>query len=209
MNTVKNEFRTPSDTRVLTIFSDVRRFTDHCRAHFLDESEPWDQVMPRSLLKAMRKKLPPKGIPEWSVDWQAFYETIAQCLTVGIQEALDRPVFAVCRQRIERRGQNSKVEAAYYVAGAGFMALSINNKVRTAYFVRDSFEGKYYQYRAAWRHVRSKLNAREWIDSKGARRIEQLEVQRISEENWQVCPNPHRRPSSSSRRPLHSFQNFR
>ncbi|MCL4217711.1 MAG: hypothetical protein KJ052_12005 [Candidatus Hydrogenedentes bacterium] len=183
----------------LRFFHDEKRFFRHCRDHFFNDDEPWDQIIPREVLQRMRKKFESATHLPWTPEWQDFYEAICKALEHGIQEALARPVFALCEQTVEpSKGSAYQRESVFFLSDKGFLVKGTLRTVKTAHFVTPGgTRCYYYLYRRAWQQARSRLAALEYVDSKLERTVKNIRVEYNSEENWRLCPNPHKKPAGS------------
>lgn len=187
------------------VFSGQRAFLEHCDKHFLSASEPWDQVLPRAVIKGMRKKRAAAGVVEWNAEWQAFYEAVCGALRQGIGKCLQRPVYIVARQTLNPNERGSYRRTTFaFLSDEGYLVFADGTTVRTAYFRTPTGQqkdlSKFTRYREAWRHLRDKFHRVEYVDDDGGRTVRNDEVSRMSNANWTTCPNPHAMPPRPARR---------
>jgi hypothetical protein len=170
------------------IFADEYRFRNHVNSHFCNSAEGWGPILGTDLLAEVCQK---SVLNDVSI-MTALYSAVANAIRRGARFSASLPLYAILREKVRSEHRRPrKVETLYFIAREGFIIVSVNKIVCTAYFpgccARDS-ERTLFQ--KAWRNVKCKCNQNEYHDSKYGVRHKVLNVQLESRDNWQRCPFP-------------------
>lgn len=189
-------------TTSLAFFKDEEQFARKVRDHFLNADEPWSRLLGVHFLRQLGQKF---TAGEVSVLDEA-YERIVPILDAGVGSAEALPLFVRFQaESVFGDGKMKCHQGFYLLAEAGFKLVAHDGVIRTAYFLTKTPGDSYFTlFREAWRAIKARALRRQYVDHKGGRTVLHRHVEWFSLENWTCCPNPHRKPHSStrSRKPL-------
>lgn len=173
----------------------VHRFGHVLRDHILNENEPWQRVLHvrEKRLENLRQQLQSGDVSERDAVEAELYPPCVNILALGIEHSIGVPVFVEFVQQ-RRRGIDGgpyTTHGYYFIGEPGFLVVVREDIVRTA-----RFEGGIKRnmsriglFREAWKDVATRIaRVGEYLDSKDQEYVRHVTVNRVSEENWAVCP---------------------
>jgi hypothetical protein len=181
----------------LFFFRDEEHFARKVRDHFLNPNEPWSRLLGVRFLRRLGQKLACNDVSAL----EAAYERALPVLDRGIAFAAALPLFVRYQaELVYRDGTTHRQEGYFFVAEPGFRVVAHGGTVCTAYFLaKTPADSAFTLFRQAWKAIKARTLRRQYVDAKWNRIIRYHRVEWFSPENWERCPNPHRKPAVGPR----------
>ena len=176
----------------LRLFRNLETFRKKAEDHLLCATEPWHRLLGVKFLRKVGKKLTEDSVSTI----RELYDRMVPLVDDGIRFSSEVPVYVEFRAKWRRfDGHEEVCNGFYFLSEFGFIVVARSGIVRTAYFPsKHSNESYFTLFNEAWRAIRIRAAHKQYIDSKGGRKVEHLHVNRVNEKNWKKCPNPHKKP---------------
>lgn len=169
---------------IYKFFKSYDSFKEHCNSHFLNPEEPWDRVIEKKKWDTARKKWERQHVIE-----QNLYETLAKKVEEGLQWAIARPVYVCSRQTVNQSYQRVSI---FFLTPKGYVIIADKNVIKSAYFTPTYSRKKSTNelFAHAWKHIRKKVIASEYLDTKYNHTVQNQAITWFSSANWDACPLP-------------------
>jgi hypothetical protein len=177
----------PFETR---LFCNMYDFVTHLEKHLLDSLQPWDRMIPASVLKvcpiAIKRFRQFPGEASVST-FEEVYTMLYPIIEGGIRFSAGLPVYVVYKQ--PNAFDRTKMDKShYFVSREGIIITERTGVIRSVRFPRLKSRDlhPYYIFEDAWKQVKGKFDQN--------RNNGSVLERWVSEQSWQTCPNPHRFP---------------